>query len=242
MSFRLHGRSFRPRPWAAVLTLGFVAITVSLGNWQGERARYKLTQQQELDQALAARPLALPLGDSVSDPGLRYRRVEGQAQLLKRPVWLLDNRIYQGKAGYAVLQLLEVDSPQGEPETYLVDRGWVEAPADRSILPEIASPEGRIEVRGRLNLPPSRHPGSADNTGGVILNYIDWTELERASGRPLKRYMIEIMGGPAWLGTERAAPAARIDHHYGYQLQWYAMALLAVVTFLVLSFRRTESA
>jgi Uncharacterized conserved protein len=140
------------------------------------------------------------------------------------------------------LQILEVAAAQGEPEYYLVDRGWVAAHAERTSLPQVASPEGAIEIIGRLNLPPSRPPGSADNAHAVVLNYIDWGELERASARRLVRYMIELTGGPAWLGTDRPAPAARIDHHYAYQVQWYALAVLAIVLFLVLSFRRDQDA
>ena len=240
-------RRFRPRWWAALLTAAFVAVTIRLGHWQGDRAAFKLSEQSTYDEALLAPPLPLPRPRDAVDRE-RFRRVSGEGRFDPDALWYLDNRIHEGRAGYEVIQLfqLQPSDPSGTASAatrwLVVNRGWVPVGDDRSVLPPVETPDGVVALQGRINRAPSRHPGTHDNAASRRLNYLDLGELERIGGKPVDTYVVELTGGPGWLGTERRPPAARVETHRIYQLQWYSMAALAAVLFVVLSLRKTDPA
>ncbi|MBL8308875.1 MAG: SURF1 family protein [Burkholderiales bacterium] len=240
-------RRFRPRLWAALLTAVFVVITVRLGNWQGDRAGWRLAQHAQLQAATAAPPLMteeLPLAVSDAD-ALRYRRINVRGRFLPDQQYLLDNRVQDGHAGLAVLQVFaleaaQTDRPTDSPERsgyVLVDRGWIAAPANRAQLPIMDAPPGVVTIDGRLNQPMSRNPGTADNAPGRLLNYVHLGELSRQTGVALRPWLLEQTAGPGFVGGSRPAPGANHEKNLIYQMQWYAFAGLAVVLFVVLSFR-----
>lgn len=239
------GRRFRPRLWAVLLTATFVVITIRLGNWQGDRAAWRLSQQAQLTAASEAPPLTaheLPTAAREAD-ALRYRRIRAQGRFLPDQQFLLDNRIQDGHAGFAVLQVLALQGTEGgtrdaNPGQYvLVDRGWVAAPADRSKLPSIDTPVGMVNIEGRINQPASRNPGTLDNGPGRLLNYIELDALSHRAGVSLRPWLLEQSAGPGFVGGTRPAPGANHEKNLIYQMQWYAFAGLAVVLFVVLSFR-----
>ncbi len=237
-------RRFRPRWWAAALTLVFAAITIHLGNWQATRAEYKIEQQRLLDEALAAPPknFAELANDKDNDRGatFRYRSVSLAGEFDAEKLFFVDNKIQDGKAGYGVLQLLRANL--GEAKKYLlIDRGWIVANNDRSKLPQLETPKGVVEIVGRVNLPVSRNPGTADNNpGDSRINYVNIDELAKRLGLALEPYVVEQTQGAGFLNTPRTAPAANYQKNRAYQMQWYAFAALAVVLFLVLSFRKEQ--
>lgn len=244
----LRGRKFQPKLWACVVTALFVAVTIRLGNWQSDRAEYKISQQTRLDTALSAQPLKFADIAALADPAnvstvLRYRSVEMIGSFVENERFLLDNRIVEGKAGYGVLQSFRIDAASGGTDrTVLVDRGWVVAALDRATLPKLATPSGIVKITGRINQPPSRNPGTFDNGSETRLNYVNLEELSLRIGRKLEPMMIEQTTGPGFTGVARPAPGANFERNRGYQLQWYAFAGMAVIIFFVLSFRKQEVA
>jgi surfeit locus 1 family protein len=234
-------RRFRPRWWAAALTLVFAAITIHLGNWQATRAEYKIEQQRLLDEALAAPPknFAELANDKALDRGttFRYRSVTVAGEFDAEKLFLVDNKIQDGKAGYGVLQLVHASAGDAK-KNVLIDRGWIAANNDRSKLPQLETPKGMVDIVGRVNLPVSRNPGTLDNNAtDARINYVNIDELAKRLGIALEPYVIEQTQGAGFLNTPRAAPAANYQKNRAYQMQWYAFAALAVVLFLVLSFR-----
>ena len=163
----LRGRKFQPKLWAFIVTAIFSAITIHLGNWQSDRAEYKISQQAQLDAALSAPPLKFADVATTANvaAALRYRSVELVGSFIDKEVFLLDNRIVDGKVGYGVLQSFRVVSSAGGTErTVLIDRGWVAAALDRAKLPKLETPTGVVKIAGRINQPPSRNPRSEEHT------------------------------------------------------------------------------
>ena len=241
----LRDRQFQPKLWAVVVTVLFVAITIRLGNWQSDRAEYKISQQSQLDAALSAPPLKFSdVATTVNVATvLRYRSVELAGSFIENERYFLDNRIVEGKAGYGVLQSFRIDPTTGtDGRTVLVDRGWVVAAPDRSMLPKLETPIGIVKITGRINLPPSRNPGTFDNGPEMRLNYVNLEELSQRMGHTLEPMILEQTAGPGFTGVARPAPGANFERNRGYQLQWYAFAAMAVIIFFVLSFRKQEVA
>jgi cytochrome oxidase assembly protein ShyY1 len=94
-------RRFRPKLWALLLTIAFAAVNVRLGNWQGERAEYKIGQQAQLDAALAAVPLKFKDLPPNAETGvaLRYRSLSLTGAFVPDELFYVDNRIVDAKAG-----------------------------------------------------------------------------------------------------------------------------------------------
>ncbi len=241
----LRGRKFQPKLWAFVVTVLFAAVTIRLGHWQSDRAEYKISQQLQLDAALSASPLKF--GDVATTvnvaTALRYRSVELAGSFVESERFLLDNRIVEGKAGYGVFQSFRIDPASGvNDRRVLVDRGWVVASPDRSMLPKLDTPSGIVKITGRINQPPSRNPGTFDNGPETRLNYVNLEELSQRIGHTLEPMILEQTTGPGFTGVVRPAPGANFERNRGYQLQWYAFAAMAVIIFFVLSFRKQEVA
>jgi surfeit locus 1 family protein len=226
-----------------VVTVIFAALTIRLGNWQGDRAEYKIGQQAQLDAALAAPPLDVAdvLVNANPAVSLRYRSISLQGQFVANELFFVDNRIVDSKAGYGLVQSFRLTAPTGANRTILVERGWLTASTDRNVLPAVETPGGLVQISGRINVPPSRNPGTFDNDGGKRLNYLNIAELSQRLNRPLELFVVEQTGGPGFTGTVRPAPGANFEKNRAYQVQWYAFAALAVIIFFVLSFRKVDA-
>ena len=211
-----------------------------LGHWQGERAEYKIGQQAQLDAALAAAPLKFDDLAAGAETGveLRYRSLSLTGTFVADELFYVDNRIVDAKAGYGLLQSFRVESAAGPNRTVLVDRGWLKASGIRASLPVVDTPSGNVTITGRINTPPSRNPGTFDNDDGQRLNYVSLTELSARLKRPVELLILEQASGPGFIEVARPLPGASFEKNRGYQLQWYAFAAMAVIIFLVLSFRK----
>jgi surfeit locus 1 family protein len=233
-------RRFRPRWWAALLALSFAILTIYLGNWQGGKADWKIAQQTQLEAARGSAATDVFSGPTNEADAIerRYRPVVAKGRFDATQLFFIDNRVQEGKAGYVIAQLF-IAERDGATKHFIVDRGWLQGLPDRATLPALDSPSGAIEITGRINLPQSRNPGSAANTAGdKRINYLNLTELSAQLKVKLEPYVIEQTAGPGFLGTPRAAPSMNFEKNRAYQVQWYAFAALAVILFIVLSFRK----
>lgn len=221
----------------------FAAVSIRLGNWQGERAAYKIGQQSQLEAALVAAPLHLADIQTGAETGaeLRYRSLSATGKFVADELFYVDNRIVDGKAGYGLLQGFRVDSTAGANRTLLVDRGWMKASGDRTVLPVVATPPGSVTIVGRINLPPSRNPGTFENDGGKRLNYVNVAEIAQRLNRSVEPFILEQTAGSGFSGIVRPAPGANFERNRGYQLQWYGFAALSIAIFFVLSFRKADA-
>jgi surfeit locus 1 family protein len=235
-------RIFRPKGWAVLLTLVFVIVTIRLGNWQGDRAAYKIEQQSQLDAAMKAAPLDASKVSASEDgiAALRYRPIAARGMFDAKHLYFVDNKIQDGKAGYAVLQRLTFD---GTNRSVFVERGWIAANADRAQLPSIDTPANIVSISGRINLPISRNPGTIDNDFATArINYVNLEELQSRLNVKIEPYLIEQSAGDGFIaGTQRALPSSGHQKNLAYQVQWYAFAGLALILFLFFSFRRVEA-
>ena len=155
-----------PRPHASgvlfvVVTLAAlvgVAITASLGRWQLGRAAEKLAYEQTLTSRAALPALdgaSLAKADAAgAAEDLRHRTVELEGLWLPAHTIYLDNRQMQGRPGFFVITPLQL---RGTSAVVLVQRGWVPRNfQDRTQVPDVVTPAGTVQVRGRVAAPPSR--------------------------------------------------------------------------------------
>ena len=231
----LAGYSFRPRAWALALAALACAAGIALGNWQAGRAEQKRAIGAQLEQSIQASPIEISSG-KINAHFLAWKRVAARGRFVDEHTVYLDNKLRHGRAGYEVVTPLRLNG------TYvLVNRGWVEAGKSREVLPKVPAPAGEVRVEG-LALERVPHVLSAGRATGKVRQNIDLKSFQEETGLPLQPIVIE-QHSPAADGLLREwpRPDVGIEKHEGYALQWYSLAGLAVILFVVLSFRRVAA-
>jgi cytochrome oxidase assembly protein ShyY1 len=77
---------------------------------------------------------------------------------------------------------------------------------------------------------------------GAIAQNVDIAEFARASKLSLQTFIIEQTNDAAdGLVRDWPIPSVGIDKHKGYAFQWYSLALVAAVFFLLTGFKRASN-
>ena len=235
--------SSRTRFWLVTLAAAVtVALTASLGLWQLSRAAQKQSLEQRITQR-AALP-ALGVADLLAQPldfdALVHRPVVLRGRWLDQASVFLDNRPMAGRSGFILVTPL---LPTGARQAVLVQRGWVPRDfQDRSKVPEVPTPDGEVELQGRLAPPPSRLFELGAAQAGRIRQNLDLDAVAQASGLPLLPLSV-LQSGASPEGLLREWPRfeSAVHKHHGYAVQWFAMSAVAAglyVWFQLISPRR----
>jgi cytochrome oxidase assembly protein ShyY1 len=232
---------FRTIPFLATLVL--VALGIALGNWQVRRAAEKTALQARLTQRAALPPVVLD-GTPVDPAAIEYRRVSVTGEFV--PGWplFLDNRPLDGRTGFVLLMPFTIAATG---KVVLVARGWLARdPAVHDRVPHVATPAGRRTIEGLAVLHPARvmELGKAPPPEpGAIVQNVDPAGFARASGLSVLPVLVEQTsvdgtGAPAAEPVRKwPAPAVDVDRNKGYAFQWYALAAMAFLFFVMTGFR-----
>lgn len=210
-----------PVPLLAGIVVAIVAV--QLGNWQLRRAEEKREIGARIEHYASAAPQALDSARGVQPPEWSHVVVRGR--WLPEATMYLDNRVLDRRPGYHVLMPLEL----ADASVVVVNRGWVAAGPERSILPEIATPSDTVEVAGRVMVP-ERDPFSlADEArDGQRWQFIDLAAYRAWSGLASGDWVLQQNSQTAdGLVRRWTDPDLGEDTHRGYALQWYSLAALA---------------
>lgn len=229
---------FRPIPCSATILV--VALGIALGNWQARRAAEKIDLQAQLTERGRQAPLVLTGGTSAVPQ--EFRRVSVRGQFVPGFPVFLDNRPYQGRAGYFLVMPFKIE---GADQYVLVARGWLPRTAGAvGPLPVYQTPAGATGLEGvmRLDLGHVMQLGTAPPlTPRAMVQNLSVADAARASNLPLLPFFIQQTGpqeGGDTLVRDWPAPALGVGKHRGYAFQWYALAAMAVLFFVFTGFRR----
>ena len=229
---------FRWIPFMAALLVMVVGIL--LGNWQTRRAAEKIA----IENAIVERSVqaALNLNKPFSQNDIEYRRISAEGSFVANWPIYLDNRPYQGKAGFTLLMPLRLSNSDS---VVLVARGWFPRDAaERTKLPVIPVPEAPVQIEGTARNTAGRvlQLGQATTLQpGAIVQNLEPAEFARVSKLPLQNFIIEQTSDTGdGLVRDWPRPSGGVDKHRGYAFQWYALAATALVFFLVTGFRRAR--
>lgn len=230
---------FRWIPFAAAILVA--AIGVALGQWQTRRAHEK----EAIDVSIRGRGSMPTLDLNAALPGANaeFRRAIVRGQFVANWPVYLDNRPYNGAAGFYVLMPFRI---AGTNEHMLVARGWVQRnPIDRAKLPTIPVPEGTVQLQGVL-----RHDAghvmelgaSGPLKPGAIVQNANAASIAQAAGIKIVPLMLEQTSDTQdGLVREWPLPSAGVERHRGYAFQWYGLAATALIFFVVTGLRRGTS-
>lgn len=216
-----------------------VVLGVSLAQWQTRRA----LEKEAIEAKMSAREAAAPLDLNSALPRIdeaEFRRVVVKGEFIRDWPVYLDNRPYQGNAGFYLLMPFRI---AGSDKHILVARGWVKRDIfDRTRLPSITTPSGVMQIEGVIR----RHPGHVLQLGraeplrpGAIVQNLDMQDFAQASKLNTVPLMIEQVSDTRdGLVRDWSRPSAGVEKHRGYAFQWYALAVTALIFFVVTGFRR----
>ena len=226
-------RALLPTVAAAVL----IALFCGLGFWQLERAATKEERRAAFEEARGVWRNGETQGRDpqefdVVDLSGRYDPVH---QFLK------DNRTHRGRAGYHVLTPFHT----ARHGTVLVNRGWVPAAGDRTVLPGVAVPGGEMRIQGTVRFPLEDlfvlgDTGYAANGWPRVIQRVEIDAMRQALGYPLAKWLVALdPGAPhGYVREWRPYPGLSPARHRGYAFQWFALATALLAIWLILHLKR----
>ena len=226
-----------PRVRSLVLALASlvgIALTLTLGRWQLQRAAYKEDLSARM-QDRAAMPV-LPQPELLAlDAQALATHLQQRVQL--RGTWLpdytiaLDNRQMRDKQGFFVLTPLQLEAGGA---VVMVQRGWLARDfLQREHLLPFDTPEGVVELVGTITQGPARlYDFDARETGRIRQN-LDIPSYRAESGLALRDFLVVQQGPPSeGLLRDWPLPGLGIERHYGYAFQWFSLAVLIAGLYL----------
>jgi surfeit locus 1 family protein len=234
---------FKLRWVPLVATVIVAAAGVALGQWQTWRGDEKQAILVRMGERQAAP--AMMFGPALLQPDLHqqeFRRIRLKGEFVAQWTTYLDNRPYNSMPGLYVMTPFKI---AGSEHSVLVERGWVPLNlTDRSKVPALPLASGMQEIEGVLRLGAGHLLQLGKATApqpGALMQNLEIPAFAQASGLSLLPFVIEqhVDAGNAHDGLVRdwPAPALGIERHRGYAVQWYALALMAIIFFVVTGFR-----
>jgi surfeit locus 1 family protein len=219
-----------------------LALFISLGNWQWQRAGEKRAIMEAFETGAEAehRPLDLSVRHWED---LRFQPVAFRGRYVADRQFLLDNQVRDGRVGYRVITPA-VHEATGQ--WLLVERGWVPRAPEPGRLPDLGElPDTAQVIRGQVYVPFGegyRIGGMDDGQHGWprVIQYLDFETVGQRLGRPVVPITVRLDPDEPhgfhrdWRPVLPMGP----ERHLAYAVQWYGLALALVVIAAVLLIRR----
>ncbi|PSJ18702.1 SURF1 family protein [Nitrosomonas supralitoralis] len=233
------GYNFKPKLWSIALTILFGVIFFELGKWQLSRADEKNVQHEQLEKYAMQPAVTLP-GNPIKLVDYQYRDVEIRGEYLADETIFLDNRTYQGRAGYHVITPLKISNSS---MFVAINRGWVATGNDRSVLPLVTTDRGEVTVFGTVVSPEIRMLELSGSTlSGPVWDNFNLEKYQEITGLKMQPIMVlqkdEIEDG---LIRSWHKPDSGASKNIGYAVQWFSLAVTTIIIFIVLNVKRTNS-
>jgi len=239
MRIRMFKREFAPSMLMTFIALVSFVLFSALGGWQLQRAELKREIQTRY-QGQLSEPYQFAMLDTQVNPLMRYKKVEIEGHFKPQYTLLLDNQVYRQQVGYHVLVPFFIS----DRRAVLVNRGWISAGDDRSVLPQIKVPKQKNRVKGIVTIPSNK----GFRIGEVALTtewpqripYIDLQKIQQGVDFELLPYVIwqapemddyyPREWRPIWSTPEKSE---------AYALQWFGFAVITLILFIALNLKKT---
>jgi surfeit locus 1 family protein len=212
------------------------AAGIALGNWQAGRAEEKRLLAVQVARSMGAQPTEIS-SQEVNRESLVSTRVAASGRFIDVHTVYLDNKLRRGRPGYEVVTPLRLNGTH-----VLVNRGWVAAGRTREVLPVVPVPAGTVRIEGLAlaHLPRALSVGAAPS--GKVRQNLELEAFAKETGLRLQPIVIEQHSSTGdGLLREWPQPSHGVEKHETYALQWYSLAVLAVVLLIVMSTRRVAA-
>jgi len=236
---------FGPQLNHILMTFVALSILISLGMWQLRRAEYKHALVKQYNQMRHNPPLHLNLVNQhlqqSSLSKLRYANLSVTGQFDTKRVMLLDNKFYEHKVGYDVL--VPFIAEQGT-KVLLVNRGWVSMGKSRNTLPMIKTINSTLTLQGIIDIPVDKpfmltaSPIPNDISWPLRIQAIDLKKLSKVAGLKFYPFVLRVDANSTASFPSNWKPVEiKPSKHIGYAVQWFALAAVLLIIFLVLNIK-----
>lgn len=246
MKLKIGNRYFSPKLLTSFLTLIFISLFISLGFWQLDRAEYKKKLYSDFKDRQSASSLNfdLDISNNLNKKDLLWRHVNANGEFLEQYQILLDNQVYDTKAGYFVYTPFQLANSN---KVVLVNRGWLLANSDRSVSPDYVLTDGTVDIKGVVKETPKTGlllkdlPPEKINEKTHRVQRIDIDELSELTKLDLMPFIIRLEPESDH-GYKRKwqLPGSGENTHYGYAFQWFSFAAVLFIIYLVLNIKKIE--
>ena len=241
---RLGAFDFKPTLWPTVVTLLLLPLMTGLGLWQLERADWKQALVDTNEGRSRLSPIALRPGAEISDVA-QYRRVFARGYYDMEHQLLLDNKTYQGHAGYHVLTPLRLAESDA---VVLVNRGWVPLGKSRAELPELPGTDGEVLVDAMVQLPPTKlfrlaDVDEANAAWPKVVQQVEMGKLEQLLGVTLEPLTLLLDKDDAFgfIRDWKAVYGVTVDKHRAYAVQWFTLAVVLLLIYISVNSKRISN-
>ena len=241
---RLGAFDFKPAFWPTVVTLLLLPLMTGLGLWQLERADWKQALVDSNEGRSRLSPIALRPGAEISDE-VQYRRVFARGYYDMEHQLLLDNKTYQGYAGYHVLTPLHLAESDA---VVLVNRGWVPLGKSRAELPELPGTDGEVLVDAIVKLPPAKlfRLADVDEVNAAwpkVVQQLEMGKLEQLLGVTLEPLTLLLDKDDAFgfIRDWKAVYGVTVDKHRAYAVQWFTLAVVLLLIYISVNSKRISN-
>jgi surfeit locus 1 family protein len=216
----IQNEQFR-RIFPPVAAVGLIALFVSLGSWQLERAAEKESLQSLFESDAPFSRLTADMQVTRFQNVETFGSYDGQRQVL------IDNMFVNNRIGYYVITAFRYAADQ---PLLIVNRGWVARPAAGAADPDLSVGNAGRSIRGRVGALPrvGIRPGEPFKDAGSWPKkgvYPTLEDLSAELGQELLPFIVLLSPedddgyGRRWQPRD-SGPRM----HYGYAFQWFAMA------------------
>lgn len=218
-----------------------VILLISLGVWQLNRMSEKQTRLDSIAQKTTTAPMH-PLDVPMQWEDVRDVPVQFTGTLQANRVLLVDNQIYQGKPGYDVIVPVVTRGQQ-----LLVNLGWIAAPRFRKELPQLTLTSDTIFIKGvtsqaALN-PLIQETQTRFNQFPVVIQQLDISLINQQWSTAMPDLVVTRLSSQPdiqQLVAEWQPVVMPPEKHLGYAVQWFGLAIAALVISVSVLIRRAK--
>ena len=209
----------------AFLIIATLALLISLGFWQLERADEKRAIEDQIANANANDVELITDVDLLSEK--EYYHVRLQGSYIKDKQFIYDNQIVDQIPGYYVLTPFVL---KGDSKVILINRGFIPWNGRRDQIADIDIGVKITEVNVQISKPVKRIELKADQIKPdfpVLIQALDMDEMSAIASLDFAS-IVGLLSPESENGFVRQWEpyTGSIERHIGYAIQWFLMALV----------------
>ena len=209
----------------ASLIVATLALLISLGFWQLDRANEKRAIETQIARANSGDVELINSVEFLKEK--EYYHVRLQGAYIDDKQFIYDNQIVDQISGYYVLTPFVL---KGDSEAILINRGFIPWNGRRDKLADIDVGAKLTEVKVQISKPVRRMELEESKTTGefpVLIQTLDLDEMSNTASLDLAS-VIGLLSPESDSGFVRQWEpyTGSIERHVGYAIQWFLMALV----------------
>jgi cytochrome oxidase assembly protein ShyY1 len=201
----------------------------ALANWQLHRGLDKAERMQSIASASNNEAFSLETVLNLNQD-LQDLPISISGTIDSKRVFLLDNRISQGRPGFDVYAVAQSDAYR-----VLVNFGWVAGKQMRNDLPEVSLPDRLSEMQGRVVLPSDNPMISETATHEAlwpkVIQQVDIHFIEQVLQKSLSPFVITLTGSSEQFIRNWQPVVMPPEKHYAYAVQWLGLGIAAIIIY-----------